>query len=454
MVKIGAVADDLTGATTTGVLLARSGARTVAFFNVEAIANGKGEEHFDAMIVSSNSRPLTKEEAYEKVKAGICALKKMGIKYFSKRIDTTMRGGIGVEIDAMLDQLPEDTIAIVVPAMPQSRRVLVGGFSIIDGVPLIRTPVAQDVRTPVYENYIPKLIAKQTGRQVGNITLDTVIKGEKTIRDTLVSHRSNGAEVIVIDAVSIEDIEEIAKACVNLDWNVLAVDPGAFTAKLAYYRGIIKQEMPNLPPDHIEEPKEKTVLIFAGSATSVTKKQMEVLCEDQRHHWISLDPLLLLDGGEQGIKEIARAVEKTKEIMKVKPRAILYETALHGIILDLEEQDKSRGYASGFSAERINAAIGMLASRLLEELDIDSIAGLYTTGGDTMVNVCYQLGVQSIELIDYIIPQTDIGRISGKYEGMIIVGKGGLTGTEKTSLDIVERILKESARSMGQRGYS
>ena len=36
MPLIGSVADDLTGATTTGVLLARSKARTAVFFNVEA----------------------------------------------------------------------------------------------------------------------------------------------------------------------------------------------------------------------------------------------------------------------------------------------------------------------------------------------------------------------------------------------------------------------------------
>ena len=82
-------------------------------------------------------------------------LKEMGVKYFQKRIDTTLRGGVGVEIDAMLDQLPEGTVAVVVPAMPQSRRILVGGYSVIDGMALINTPVAKDVRTPVKEDYIP-----------------------------------------------------------------------------------------------------------------------------------------------------------------------------------------------------------------------------------------------------------------------------------------------------------
>ena len=181
MPLIGTVADDLTGATTTGVLLARSKARTAVFFNVEAASKADGVDELDAIIISSNSRPLPANEAYEKVKDATIALKNMGVKYFQKRTDTTMRGGIGVEIDAMLDQLSEDTVAVVVPAMPQSRRILVGGFSVIDGVALINTPVAQDVRTPVKENYIPRLLEGQTRRKVGLVTLDKVLAGEASL---------------------------------------------------------------------------------------------------------------------------------------------------------------------------------------------------------------------------------------------------------------------------------
>ena len=101
---IGTVADDLTGATTTGVLLARSEARTAVFFNVEAASNASRVDELDAVIISSNSRPLPANEAYEKVKDATIALKNMGVKYFQKRTDTTMRGGIGVEIDAMLEK--------------------------------------------------------------------------------------------------------------------------------------------------------------------------------------------------------------------------------------------------------------------------------------------------------------------------------------------------------------
>ena len=446
MPLIGAVADDLTGATTTGVLLARSKARTAVFFNEEAALKGEGVDELDAILISSNSRPLPANEAYAKVKSATDALKRMGVKYFSKRIDTTLRGGVGVEIDAMMDQVGDDCVAVVVPAMPQSRRILVGGYSVIDGVALINTPVAQDVRTPVKENYIPRLLEGQTRRQVELVTLDKVLQGEEAIRDALKEAREAGGEVIVVDGITIEDVEEIAKACIELKWNVIAVDPGPFTAKLAYYRNLIKEEEPNIPPEADETGK--TVLIAAGSATPVTEKQMEVLCQDPRHVRISVDPIKLIEGGDTALDEVFRAVHIAEDLLKSdnQPRAILFETALHGELLNLDEEDNKRHYAGGMSANRINAGLGTIISQLLEICGRDKIAGLYTTGGDTMVNVCYQLGVECIEVMDYVIAQTDIGRLVGSYDGLPIVGKGGLTGNVHTACDIVDRLFREAAR--------
>ena len=447
MPLIGAVADDLTGATTTGVLLARSKARTAVFFNEEAAEKAEQAEQLDAILVSSNSRALPANEAYEKVKSATQALQRMGVKYFSKRIDTTLRGGVGVEIDAMMDCMEDDVVAVVVPAMPQSRRILVGGFSIIDGVALIRTPVAQDVRTPVFENYIPRLLEKQTKRKVGLITLDTVLQGTESIKEKLISTRAEGKDVIVVDGITLEDVEAIARACVELKWNVIAVDPGAFTSKLAFYRDLIQKEEPNIP-EGTGDDLNKSILIAAGSATPVTKRQMEVLCEDPRVVRICVDPELLINGGNEAEAEVARTVEIALEYLdKDKlPRAILMETALHGELLNLGAEDAKRHYADGMSADRINAGLGTIISHILVVVGQEKIAGIYTTGGDTMVNVCYQLGVQCIELVDYVIAQTDVGRLVGNYDGLPIVGKGGLTGTEHTAVDVVDRLFKEATR--------
>lgn len=446
MPLIGSVADDLTGATTTGVLLARSKAHTAVFFNEEAAIKAVGTERLDAILVSSNSRPLPPDEAYEKVASATKALKRMGVQYFQKRIDTTLRGGVGTEIDAILDQLDQDAVAVVVPAMPQSHRIVVGGYSIIDGVALIRTPVAKDVRTPVKENYIPDLLAGQTKRKVGLVTLQAVLKGQDAVEQALCKQREEGCQVILVDAITLEDIENIAKACIALEWNVVSVDPGPFTAKLAYCRKLIKEEENNIP-DNAEE-NGKTVLIAAGSATPVTKKQMEVLCRDPRHVRISVDPKALIAGGNEALDEAFKAINRATELLggEVAPRAILFETALHGELLDLEEQDEIHGYPSGMSADRINAGLGVIISQILEQSGVEKIAGIYTTGGDTMVNVCYQLGAECIEVLDYVIPQADVGRMIGRYNGLPIVGKGGLTGSDHTACDIVDRIFREANR--------
>ena len=43
-----------------------------------------------------------------------------------------------------------------------------------------------------------------------------------------------------MDAITLEDVDQIAQACIDLDWDVVAVDPGPFTSKLAYRRGLIQ----------------------------------------------------------------------------------------------------------------------------------------------------------------------------------------------------------------------
>ncbi|KAB8132668.1 four-carbon acid sugar kinase family protein, partial [Gracilibacillus oryzae] len=150
MKKFGIVADDLTGATTVGVLLAKAGVQTAAFFSEEDLADSSNQ---DAYILSTDSRALAETDAAARVRSAVQHLKKQGVTNYTKRIDTTLRGNIGAEVDAMLEELDNDTIAVMVPSMPQSNRILVGGYSLINGVPLSLTPVANDVRTPVTETH-------------------------------------------------------------------------------------------------------------------------------------------------------------------------------------------------------------------------------------------------------------------------------------------------------------
>ncbi|HBT5634261.1 four-carbon acid sugar kinase family protein [Klebsiella pneumoniae subsp. pneumoniae] len=442
--KLGIVADDLTGATTVGVLLARSGLKTAAFFDTESFA--RNEVEYPAMVVSSDSRPLPKAEAQHKVSAAVKQLQARGAHYFTKRIDTTLRGGIGFEIDAMLEQLPQETVAVVVPAMPQSRRILVGGYSVIDSVALSRTDVARDVRTPVTESWVPGLLAAQTHHQVGHIALTSVMKGEGQIQQDLQEQQQRGVRVIVVDAITVDDVDAIAGAVVALNWNVLAVDPGPFTERLAVRRGLMREARSSAPASLTADGQRGSILIVAGSATPVTKKQLQYLiANDARVCHIPVDAELLVDRKNAAEIEVNRVVQHARQCVPAQHNALfVFESALTGRLLNLQEEEQRFGLAHGEAAQNINHGLGSIVREVLNCAS-GEIKGLYMTGGDTMVNVLKELGATGIEMIDYVIPQTDMVRIiGGDYAGLICVGKGGLTGPEDIISIIVDRVYQEA----------
>ncbi|WP_160724863.1 four-carbon acid sugar kinase family protein [Bacillus sp. USDA818B3_A] len=448
MCKIGIVADDLTGATTVGVLLARAGISTAAFFNEQSLDSDKG--HI-AMVLSSDSRALPKEAAQQKVKSAVAALKEKGAVYFSKRIDTTLRGGIGFEVDAMLEELSSDTIAVMVPSMPQSRRIVVGGYSVIDGVALSKTPVANDVRTPVTESHVPTLMSEQTAHQIGFVPLSALLAGKEALKNKLQSERDHGARFIIADAISIEDVEAIAQAVTELEWNVLAVDPGPFSEKLAVARGFVAEDNETDCGEISEDVISGTILAVAGSATPVTKVQLKALSEKEFTCQVPISAEALIDQTGTAPVEINRAATETlRKVGSMKSNVIMLETALTGNVLNLAAREKELGLQPGQAANNINRGLGEIVAGVLSH-GLEDVKGIYMTGGDTMVNVLNVLGAKGIELLDYVIPQADLGRIiGGKYDGLVVVGKGGLTGANGTAIDIVKRICKEASKGYQQ----
>ena len=252
-------------------------------------------------------------------------------------------------------------------------------------------------------------------------------------------------------------INEIAKACVELAWNVLAVDPGPFTMKLAHHRGIIGEERAAVniaaegsADNHAAGPKkEKIALMIVGSANPATKRQIERLCEvNKRVVCISASPEKLIDKGLEADGEVSRIVRKAMGFAEAekKPEAIVVETALHGSVINLEEEDSRRGLTKGTCSMRINEGLACITEGILEYAGQDQIAGLLLTGGDTMESVCRKIGVACIQAMDNIVAQVDVGKIIGKYDGLPVIVKGGFCGYEDVAVDIVDRLHIEASR--------
>src|SRR5439155_12467416 len=113
-----------------------------------------------------------------------------------KRVDTTLRGNVGVETEAVLASAP-DARALVVPAFPDAGRVTLGGLHLVDGVPLAESPAARDPLAPVKSSRIRTLL-QPTHREVAELPLDVVEEGV----DAVVAALRRPAGIVVCDATT------------------------------------------------------------------------------------------------------------------------------------------------------------------------------------------------------------------------------------------------------------
>ena len=212
--KIVVIADDLTGANDTGVQFAKQGLKTLVFMSVPGSLSQLDE---DVLVVDTQSRALSPTEAYQKVTGTALLFKNRDpSQTLYKKIDSTLRGNLGTEIDAMMDACGLD-LAIVAPAFPKNGRTTVGGCHFLGNAPLEATEIARDPLCPVSESHIPTLIAKQTKRTVGHIGIKSVIAGTEGILEAMRKLDAAGRKILVCDAWQEEHLKMIALAAVRLE---------------------------------------------------------------------------------------------------------------------------------------------------------------------------------------------------------------------------------------------
>ena len=186
------IADDLTGGNATGVLLKKMNYQVYTVMNTESM-DLQALEDCDCVIYPTDSHGVAPEVAYERV-YNICSLlKDDAVKVYSNRIDSTLRGNLGSETDAMLDCLGEDYIAIVAPCFPASGRIVVGGYMLVNGLPLHKTDIAIDPKTPVKVSEPAVLFQEQSKYKTASILMKDLMHGKHYLADVMKAHVAEAA---------------------------------------------------------------------------------------------------------------------------------------------------------------------------------------------------------------------------------------------------------------------
>jgi D-threonate/D-erythronate kinase len=413
------VGDDMTGANATGALFAGRGMRTVSVAEPANLARFAGE--FDVLVVDIASRHLPAEEAARRARAAVAAASASGVELVVKRVDTTLRGNVGAELDAALDQRrrrpARGTVrAIMVPAFPAAGRTTVGGIQLVDGVALTETDAARDPLDPVRSSRVASIVAAQTDRSIAEVPLDLVLAGGRELQAAL----RRSTDVVICDAQTTGHLRAIAAAAVRVaeadgvEW--LSVDPGPFGAELAEHMGLGRAVA--APPP---------VLVVSGSLTRPTRDQ---LLELERLQGV---PFVDVDAGRP---DVGGVLERLQDLLAAVPAP----GAVGVRAVPAEANDR----VSAEAARRIPEALGEIARLCLADRPV---GGLYVTGGDVTVRVMAALGAEGIELEEEVLPLAVAGRLrGGPHGGLPFTTKGGLIGGPLAAVACVEHTRRLARR--------
>lgn len=422
---IGIVADDLTGANDTALQFHLRGSNTQILLDYEAyLQNIKNAQTW---AISTETRNLGADVAASKVKAATRTLiEKLNLEFFYKKIDSTLRGNIAVETLAMLEVLKWDA-AIIVPAFPSEGRTTVGGYHLLKGVPIERTEMARDVHSPIFESHVPTLLKSQLDEDkkdlVGSIELATVMNGAGPILFKINELIAQGKKLIVADAVSVTDIEQIVLAINKSDYNILPAGASACAQVLGNIW------LPELKNQHVQKTiPELPKLIVSGSATQITENQIKKLYDSDEFnntYFINLDLKTIIDGvNEELVNRVLNNLGQ-KNIVVVNTSYLISDF-------------------DGFSDECLNSELtkSKLATKITDFLaELTKIVVskrdliLITLGGETSYKCCSAIDSMQLQLVDEVAPSI---ALSIDHKAQWIVSKSGNLGNSNTLVDILK----------------
>ncbi|WP_433700163.1 3-oxo-tetronate kinase [Nocardiopsis sp. CA-288880] len=222
MATLGAIADDLTGATDVAIALTSAGYRTAVVLGADAPDGDGAADGADAVVVALKSRTMPAGEAVAASLDALARLRRAGCERFyfkyCSTFDSTPAGNIGPVAEALLEALGE-TVTVVAPAFPANGRTVYRGHLFVGDEPLDESPMRHHPLTPMTDSNLLRLLAPQVGGGEDDVALvpwPTVARGEEAVREAIGRAGRAGARFVVVDALTDADLATLARATEDL----------------------------------------------------------------------------------------------------------------------------------------------------------------------------------------------------------------------------------------------
>jgi D-threonate/D-erythronate kinase len=386
LINFGIIADDVTGALDTGVQFAQSGLSAVLLIGEEKI-------HASVQVISTNSRNEDAEFAVQAVRA---ACNRLPDRRLFKKIDSTLRGHIAAEIEAVLAASGCQK-AVICPAVIEAGRVTRDGQLWVGGQ-LIHESAFRDPKWPASTSNIAALI----GAPVANVSEQEVGKGVSALIEKV---EQTSEHLVAVDAASLEDLETIGKAAAASGW----LPCGALGLARAWSRAVLGHEA---EPAAALPSANGPLLVVIGSLNPRTRAQTSRLSE--KHGC----PVFEITGEDHGgieqqiVKELAAN------------RTVIVRTPL---LERVDAQLENFGHR--------HPAVRRLAEMTEKVVKEVKIGGLLISGGDTTLAVLSTLRTSAIKIIGELHVGVPIGQlIGGTGSGLPVITKAGGFGDDDVLL--------------------
>lgn len=414
MPKLIVIADDLTGANDTGAQFANCGIATLVMtdlgFSFESL-----DGWFEVIVVDTESRHCGAGEAAAKVTAVVRRAREAGIGHFYKKTDSTLRGNLGSELQALLQASGSEALAFI-PACPELGRITRGGHHYLGTTPINKTAFAADPLNPITESYIPALLAQQTN--LPSIVID------RNTRDF--STEGLSGAILVFDAERESDLNEIG------EW---LQKRGLLTA-MAGASGFA-QHLPrliNFKTEPVRKPAlPSRMLIVNGSLNEVSLKQ---IAEAQASGLatVRLTPEMLIDEHDlMGlVDEIVRLDEQGKDVL-------IHSVTQRGEVKSYQEAAAKFGADASGLHERIAERTAQLVEMALAKTGFELLT---VFGGDTLAAICRAMKWDRMQPCAELMPGIVLASITSEDDQKWLITKAGGFGPVDVLLKLKEQLKK------------
>ncbi|OLZ08752.1 four-carbon acid sugar kinase family protein [Sulfobacillus thermosulfidooxidans] len=396
------IADDLSGALDTGVIFAEDAPTKVLLelpnttFDMSSV-----------LVLTTESRHLTADAARRKLQQHFPY--PLTIRPLYKKVDATLRGPVGAEIETLLHITGMQT-AVLCPSFPTVNKIVKDGHLYVEGKPLEMTALRTDPRNPLITGDIQTILRTTTSLRLEHIALNTLRHHPDLVHDHI-THQSS-KQILVVDAETDDDLARIAKI---LSKHPDVLPCGSLALALQLRPFLVPSRSLTVP----EVAKADKALIMSASLHPATQQQISYFQTRFPDHFWEIDSTLLSHNAPELINTVTI-------------RLLHGFSTSHFALLSVSPKPR-------IDPDAVTGFLGQVAKNLLDH--VKGVFAFATTGGDMTSALCRALGITELEPLIQWEPGIVQSRIRFHNSPWTLVSKSGSYGSAPFFIDFVQRLL-------------